>query len=408
MNKKYLFLFAIVIIIGIRFLFVAILPTSGQTVAFHLEGLGDEPSHFNYVKYLAQKHALPVQTTTYKTPGALIRNDFEYYQPPLYYLLGAIGRELGGGIYFCRILSFVFGLVSLWLIARILKQAGCPPVEQAAGVLLCGIFPCHVYFCSLVSNDSMSWLAALALTYVLMEARNAPGAGPDFTWSRSLAIAVLLGLGGYIKSSMLLFFPIAAASFLYAYFRRKNGVILVRMAVSLGCALAINIPWFLRNMALYHSITGLSFLNGPAVPYPHLLTWQGFPIFLKTSVRFFWFPMQHIPVSTAHKLLGGVGAVMLTALAILSLRYIFKQRPLTYNVYLLIGIMAVTFAAFVQYNLIWGNREGRFLFPALSSIAFFMVVPLNAALKALRMERLFIPLGLFLGAWGYSYLLLTF
>ncbi len=408
MNKKYLFFSAVAVIVAIRLLFVAALPTDGQTVRFHLEGLGDEPSHYNYVKYLAEKRSLPLQTTTYKTPGAMIRNDFEYYQPPLYYLLGALGSEIGGGLFFCRTLSFVFGLLSLWLIALIFKRMDRPPVEQAAAVLFCGIFPCHVYFCSVASNDSLSWLAALALTYVLMADRNASGAAPEFTWSKSALISLLLGLGCYVKSSMLLFFPVVAACFLYSLYRRKTGAVFVRMIVCIGCALAVNIPWFLRNLTQYHSITGLSFLNGPAVPYPHLLTAEGFPIFLKTSVRFFWFPMQHIPVSVYHKMLGGAGAAILIALAILALRYFVKERPFSYNHMLLLGIMTITLGAYVQYNLVWGNREGRFLFPALASLVFLMVVPVRSALKAARREGLFIPAALAVGAWGYSYLMLTF
>jgi 4-amino-4-deoxy-L-arabinose transferase-like glycosyltransferase len=406
MNKKYLF-FAFIAVFLLRLLFVAILPF-GQTVRFHLEGLGDEPSHFNYIKYLDEKKSLPLQITTYKTPGAILRNDFEYYQPPLYYLLGAVVRALGAGLFFCRLLSFFFGLASLWLIALILKQMGCSSENQAAGVLWCGLFPCHAYFCSLVSNDSMSWLAALGLTYALMGDRATGGGVPEFSWRRSLSIGVLLGLGSYVKSSLLLFYPIAAACFLYSRYRWKSGTVLLRMFVALGGAIALNIPWFLRNMVRYHSITGLSFLNGPEVSYPHLLTFPGFVIFIKTSVRFFWFPMQHIPVSLGYKAIGGIGAFMLLAFLILAIRYFKKVKPMTYNHFLLLGTLAVTLAAYVHYNLAWGNREGRFLFPALSSIVYLLVVPLSWAMKTVRYERLYFPAILLLGIWGYSYLLLTF
>ena len=117
--------------------------------------------------------------------------------------------------------------------------------------------------------------------------------------------------------------------------------------------------------------------------------------------------MQHIPVSFYHKLLGGIGAMVLIALLFLALRYFVKERPFTYNHALLLGIAAITLAAYVHYNLVWGNREGRFLLPALSSIAFLAVVPLHSALKALRLKGLYFPSVFLLGAWGYSYLLLT-
>jgi hypothetical protein len=407
-NRKNLFFAAIALIIGLRLLFVALIPTN-HGVKYHLESLGDEPSHFNYVKYLFEKKSFPVQTSNYKTPGALIRNDVEYVQPPIYYLLGALGQTVGGGIYFCRILSFLFGLISLWLIALILKRIGRPPEEQAAGVIFCGLFPTHAYFTSLVSNDSMSWLVALLVTYLCMgKEEKSTHLGQDFSWRTTLMLSGLLGFGSLIKSSLLLFYPIVAACFIYSWFRRRNPAILVKMAVSLGLALAINIPWFIRNYIHYGSITGMSVLNGPEVSYPHLLTLQGFIIFIKTSIRYFWFPMQHIPISIYQNALGIIGAIILIVLILLAIRYIVKKKPLTYNHLLLLGIALITLAAYFQYNLAWGNREGRFLLPALSSIVFFIIVPINSALKSIHCGRLFFPAILFIGAWGYSYLLLTF
>jgi 4-amino-4-deoxy-L-arabinose transferase-like glycosyltransferase len=408
MKGKYYFFAGLALIIGLRLIFVLLLPES-QTVKYHLEGLGDEPAHFNYIKYLVKNHTFPIQTTTYKTPGASIRNDFEYFQPPVYYLIGTLGLRLGGGLYFCRMLSFFYGILSLWLIALIVKRMGASREVQAAGVLFCGLFPPHAYFCSVVSNDSLSWLVALALTYTFMgQGKESGCVVPDFTWRRSLLISFLLGAGSLVKSSLLLFYPIAAGCFLYSWFRRKNSLILLRLALTLVLAGLVNLPWLLRNYKIYHSFTGLSFLNGPEVPYPHLLTLQGFPLFLKTSIRYFWFPMQHIPISMYHKGLGMIGACILIALTVLAVRYIMKARPLSYGHLLLMGILCLVIAAYVKYNLVWGNREGRFLLPALASIVFFIVTPLHGTLKNVRREWLYFPAVFLMGAWGYSYLLLTF
>jgi len=410
MKRTYFFFIGLILIVGLRLLFVAYLPAS-QTVKYHLEGLGDEPAHFNYIKFLEKNRSFPVQTTTYKTPGASIRNDFEYFQPPIYYLIGAIGVMLGGGLYLCRMMSFICGILSLWLIALIFKRMGTPRDVQAAGVLFCGFFPSHVYFCSVVSNDSMSWLIALALTYFCMGSSSPctfPGPAPDFPWRKSLIISALLGLGSLTKSSLLLFYPIVAACFFYSWLHYKKNKILLRMVLTLGCALCINIPWFFRNYQIYQSFTGLSYLNGPEVSYPHLLSFEGFFLFLKTSVRYFWFPMQHIPISFYHKTLGMVGACILIGIIILSIRYIVKEKRLSFGHVLLIGILLITIAAYVQYNLVWGNREGRFLFPALSSIVFFITAPIYSMVKENKSKRLYFSTILFIGVWGYSYLLLTF
>ena len=43
----------------------------------------DEQAHYNYIKYIVEHHELPIQTNQTNN----ISNDYEYYQPPFYYLL---------------------------------------------------------------------------------------------------------------------------------------------------------------------------------------------------------------------------------------------------------------------------------------------------------------------------------
>ena len=412
--KKSNFLFiAIFAIIVLRIGFVVVLPV-GQSVTFHLEGLNDEPSHFNYVKYLFENRAFPVQNHTYKDSGALIRNDFEYYHPPLYYLLCTPGYALCGSIaslYFCRLISFFCGLAALWLIVLLFKKMGASAQAQGGVLLLCGFFPCLAYFSSLTSNDALSWLFALLIVYTCMSDEPQNLQPRHFSWKRTIGLGLLLGLGSLVKSSLLLLYPLVAGCFLYSWYQRKNISILIRLTTMLGLAVAMNLPWFIRNLKLYHSFTALGYTNGPSVSYPHLLTGQGFIIFLKTSVRFFWFPMQHIPASPGQKILGAVGTVILVIVGALALKFIItkiSKRAFGYNHALLVGLFALNLAAYVQYNLVWGNREGRFLMPSLGSLAFFAVIPLQETLAALRLTKLFFPLCMLLGLWGYSYLFLTF
>src|SRR5262245_59821459 len=43
----------------------------------------DEQSPYNYIKYLYENHRFPVQISKTFSPA----NDYEYYQPPLYYVI---------------------------------------------------------------------------------------------------------------------------------------------------------------------------------------------------------------------------------------------------------------------------------------------------------------------------------
>src|SRR5512145_679954 len=140
--------------IVVRVIFVLMLPF-GQTVAGRLEGLNDEPAHFNYVRFLVGHRAFPVQTRHVAEPGAFERADFEYYQPPLYYLLCAPLVSAAGervGLTLCRALSLLCALLSLVVLSRILALLGLGTSARRAGFVIAALLPVHVYFTSVVSN----------------------------------------------------------------------------------------------------------------------------------------------------------------------------------------------------------------------------------------------------------------
>ena len=236
MKKSGLFIAAIVFAVAIRLVYVAVLPL-GEIVRFHLEGLNDEPAHYNYVKYLVEKHAFPVQTHIYKEPGAFVRNDFEYYHPPVYYLLGGVGEAVLGpqaGLYWCRALSFCFGALSLFVLAALFRKMGYSSAVQSAAVLFVGFLPCHAYFSSLASNDSLCWLIALLLTYACLGRHDKSGGHPVFTWRQTAALGALLGIGVLAKASLLLFYPLIAAIFLYTWVREKKTATILQMLLLFG------------------------------------------------------------------------------------------------------------------------------------------------------------------------------
>jgi hypothetical protein len=71
-------------------------------------------------------------------------------------------------------------------------------------------------------------------------------------------------------------------------------------------------------------------------------------------------------------------------------------------------LLLVNIISYIKVNRTWGDWEARYLFPSLASIVFLMIAPLYHALASLRRIRLFLPLVILMGLWGYSYLLLTF
>jgi hypothetical protein len=378
----------------------------GQKVEHHLEGLNDEPAHVNYVKYLVRHRAFPVLEHCVLEPDAFVRNEFEYHQAPLYYLLCTpLYRFLDEkkALAACRLLSALFGIASLWIIATVLRDCRCPAGVQLAAVLFIGLLPSHLYFTSLVSNDALSWLFALLLTRCLLRYGTMPEAPSAAVTKTAAVTAVYLAAGTMVKSSLLIFFPVAAGVFLYKYFISKNRAHCARGVFALGFSGIAVVPWHVRNIVLYHSLLGT-----PPAPGHDFFTLQGIVGFLKETDRYFWFPMQHLHGGTpAFFVLCSVGAAILTAHLLMTIFYFVKYRRRDFPVILLLLLLLLNGAAYVWYAFFtqWGNHEARFLFPALASIAFFMIVPAYQFFNRLKAQRFFVPYILVIALFPYPFLL---
>jgi 4-amino-4-deoxy-L-arabinose transferase-like glycosyltransferase len=295
----------------------------GQKVEHRLEGLNDEPAHFNYVKYLAQHRAFPVLEHNVMEPDAFVRSEFEYHQAPLYYLVcaplyGMLGGK--GALAACRLLSVLCGLAGLWVIALILRDCGLPAHVPLAAALFVGLLPSHLYFTVLASNDALSWLFALLLTRALLRYGTLGEENPGAVRT-AIMTAVYLAAGALTKGSLLVFFPAAACVFIYKYFISKNRSHLVRGAWALGISAAAVLPWYVRNLLLYHSLIGTPSASGEA-----FFTLQGLYGFLKMTDKHFWFPMQHLQGGTAaYAVLCAVGGAVIAFQAFLALLYIVKD-----------------------------------------------------------------------------------
>ncbi|MBI3539095.1 MAG: hypothetical protein HY076_02335, partial [Candidatus Eisenbacteria bacterium] len=155
--------------IAIRLVLVFLTPY-GHLVRNRLEGLNDEPAHMNYIRALATTHRFPVQTHHAAEPGAFDRADFEYYQPPLAHLIDVPVVWIAGthAILACRLVSFVFGLLTLLVLDRVLGRLGGSTTVRRLGVAFLALLPVHAYFTSLISNDALTWLIAFLLTHQLL------------------------------------------------------------------------------------------------------------------------------------------------------------------------------------------------------------------------------------------------
>ena len=394
--------------LSIRLAYVFLLPL-GQHVSHSLEGLNDEPSHFNYVHYLAKYKQFPVQLHNVQDADAFVRNDYEYYQPPVYYILGAVLELLFGKGYSliaCRLISLAFGILSLLVIKKICSRVGFPQSLGHGVIIFAAFFPTHAYFCSVVSNDSLSWLFALVLILettaiktpsLLIQSKR--------MWFFGLRVGLLLGLGMLVKSSLFIFYPVMVVVFLYLYYVSKNALWLGVMAASLFFSILLAGPWYLHNMRLYGSLFASEIGNG--APQITLFSGEQFIRFLKWTLYSFWFPMQHVPAS---HMTGNFMRLETMVLIINMLLFYFhfrQNRRSTFLGFLFCFIIAINIAVYIKYNLFWSNADGRFFLPSFFPILCFFCVPLYYLCNRFNSLQLFLPLLCFEALFPYALLLLV-
>ena len=307
--------------------------------------------------------------------------------------------------YLARLLSLLLGLASFPVVWRIFQRLGYPREIRVGAILFLAFLPCHAYFTSFVSNDALTWLLALLITYPMMDARTFASRGaPAALGRRSTALFFLLAVGLLTKSSILLFFPPVGLFYLYGFWKTKDRRFLWQGALVLFGSLAVVSPWYARNIQLYGSWSAIEVGNGPAQRY--LFQPDQIEKFLKNTTRYFWFPMQHLLPTNGRRVIWGIGAILLAMNAALVARWFRARRRLEAEEVLLLALFAGNVFGYVRYNILWRNAEGRFFFVTLTAVLLFFTVPLYDFLRARGRTAWFVPILLLEALWPYLNLLL--
>ncbi len=396
----------LILAIVLRLFFVVFVPF-GQRVEHHFQGLNDEPAHFNYVKFLADHHSLPLQRGTVKDPGAFERNDFEYYQPPLYYAIGAVFYAALGkrtAFYCCRLFSCLCGIITVFLIGAIVYKTVPDRLLRRYALLFAALFPTHAYFCAMVSNDALSWLFATLIVHEMIDAVSLSSNSP-LSGKRTLRLIFYLVAGMLTKSSIVVFFFVVVAWFFIGWIRTRTLSGVVRGCGIIGVAVLAASPWYVRNLAIYHSLFALNMGFGPPA---HCLTGvRAIAGFMEMTIRYFWFPMQHAAYrNVGVKLCNVIGGAILGVQGIVTAGYLFRIRRPSSGMLLLGVVLILTMASYISLNASYSEPEGRFLLPAFSSMVFFFGAPIVGLF--VRMGRKHYALWVAIASSMYPYLYLFF
>ncbi|MCU0784058.1 MAG: hypothetical protein MUF81_08425 [Verrucomicrobia bacterium] len=214
----------------------------------------DEQSHYHYVQHLAEHHSIPVLNSKLGDAS----NEWEYYQPPLYYALlvpafqaaQAVFQQPAAIVLVLRVFSILLWLLNVWFGVVLLRRMQIK--DELIRVLVLGLvclLPTYAFVSATINNDNL--LATLGGAVLCLMAQRQPA------WNTSLALGLVLGLALWTKQSAVVFLPaIALLPVLDASRQRLAWRAAIRhLAIALGLATLMYLPWALRNWRLYGTPT---------------------------------------------------------------------------------------------------------------------------------------------------------
>ncbi|HEX5218951.1 MAG TPA: hypothetical protein VFZ59_05240 [Verrucomicrobiae bacterium] len=335
----------------------------------------DEQSHFNYVKYVSENYALPIQAGKMGESD----NEWEYFQPPLYYLTllpiyklaDAMFHSQAATVFALRVGSLLLWLVNLRLGWVLLKRLEVKDeFLQVSTLAVTCLLPTYVVVSSAINNDNLMITFATGLLCLIAQ--------PQRSIMNSLAMGAVLGLALWVKQSALIFFPAIGLLFLFEGVRRNISWpgVLSRAASTFGVAALIYSPWSFRNWYVYETFTPED-LSVVAKTWPSMM--EGLLAAGHNLAKTFW-SVSGISNNIGYPfpLLGlSYGFIAICGLVI-GLKQNpeplarFPALPMS-SVYAAIGVaILVNVILVLRFGYLYGMGHGRELFPLLYPIAILL------------------------------------
>jgi 4-amino-4-deoxy-L-arabinose transferase-like glycosyltransferase len=390
----------------------------------------DEPAHYNYVRYLAEQHRFPVLKAgdypaayldeikaAHFPPGMTIAPlRYEFHQPPLYYSLAVpIYWLFGGALLPLRLLSVALGAVILLVVYAIGRELW-PAAEWPAlgATAFVAFLPMHLAVTAAVTNDPLAELLLAAILLLAIRALKVPAGAPGE--ARTLVLlGIATGVALVTKSGIYIAVPLVLAVLFVREFwlgeRRSVSGLVRSTGLYLLPALALALPWWLRNLGVYGGLDVLGLGRHDAIVAGQLRTadylaahgaGQWVRQFATVTFHSFWGQFGWMGVLLDERLYQALA--VLSALALAGLvawavrawrgRQAVSRWQLAGGA-LLAAAALLTAASYLWYNAQFVQFQGRYLFPTSVALGLAAAVGWH---EALRRERAVLMAGLLLAA----------
>jgi hypothetical protein len=369
------------------------LPLGITANSYGLTGFDDEPAHLNYTKYILENNKFPILEHKITEPDALIINEFEYHQPPLYYaVVAAIAKVFSISdewniLLVGRYFNFILSIFSIFVFFKIftLLNWSLPKTLSAISIYL--LLGSSVYQFTVFGNDGLSWFILWLLFLFLLK-----GISKNWIW-----IIVLLALSHYTKMSVLVYYPLLLLAFFYEY--RKEGIskpLLLKFVSVFLLPIVFAFPWYLRTYFVYGSFFSLSTITGDA--------WYFVSSVKESIVKILHMPYLFLfrmhfdppkPLLSWFNYIPNLWLMVSVGYWLVKVKSLLNETQRVQMINLLLFSMV---GAYLYYALPTGYTEGRLLYPGLPAILYFMT-------EVLFQKR--IEVKLFEG-WQLLFILLVF
>jgi 4-amino-4-deoxy-L-arabinose transferase-like glycosyltransferase len=392
----------------------------------------DEPSHYLYVKHVAENWRPPDTPVPQKGrfyEFGYITSLYEWHHPALYYTLNALalsaGQAIAPGILpeefppvnplvpaapsphlflpdshtpfrrardnvgplLLRLMSVGLAMGTVFVAYRMAKLAKPESFAFALAVAGCVAFiPQFTFLSATINNDNLANLVSALTILVLLRIVLAPNDAP--LDRLTLALGILLAAGLLTKLTLVFLWPLAGGIWLIVAIRRRSLRAALRYAslALLPVALLAG-SYFLflpeARAAWVHNSQSLR-TKTELVSLSYL--WR----VIKHTASTFWgrFGWANLPISES--LVKALGAITIVGIAItggvvlgdrIKRRCRYPELQLTL---VLLAAVTLNFAAFIRFNLTVYQPQGRFLFPTLAPL---MILALLGAWRIVPKKR---------------------
>jgi 4-amino-4-deoxy-L-arabinose transferase-like glycosyltransferase len=311
----------------------------------------DEPAHYNYVRYLAEKGRFPVlhlgdyphayleriKAARFPPDMSIEPIRYEFWQPPLYYIVATpVYRLFDGALLPLRLLSVMFGagvVLLAYAIALTLRPGDTALALGAAAFV--AFVPMHLTMMASVNNDGLAELLLAAVILLLIRFALKPSDQGQASRRKAylVVIGVLLGLGLVTKATVYVAVPLALVALLLS--ERRPACLAQRGLAFFVPALVLASPWYVRNIAVYGWPDLLGTIHHDAVVVGQLRTAD-----YLSSVGWATY-LKDFAVTTFHSFWGQFG---------------WMAVPMDRRIYLALGLLsALMLAGFVLY--VWHGKD---------------------------------------------------